>query len=321
MSDVRQTLLSETQAREVSETLMSDSQVSAHTDTNTALLQQLNAMKQQLEATQAENVRLKAQVVEQSSSSTSVQRQLADIKDELDALKLNIIPKINSVQDSQLKTSEDIHSLTDSQLNVQDNVQDMSTDVSRMELIYRKLSYLQDELEGHIVRTEDNYQRIDKEILYLHNGLRLLYNMVKVHHPPNEEQRQFFEVQTSRDGALGGTRGSALPYIPPTVEDPSTKGERPQEKATEEVMEVMEAAEAEIEAGTSQSSDKGKQKVQDEDMFMETQETFVEEESDNEFPPGFEPNDAATEDVLVDNYDDWEEIAPPDQRFEEELKK
>ena len=56
-------------------------------------------------------------------------------------------------------------------------------------------------------------------------------------------------------------------------------------------------------------------------MFMETQETFYEEESDTEFPPGFEPNDAATEDLLVDNYDDWEEIAPPDQRFEEELKK
>ena len=118
MSAVRQTLLSETQACEASETLMSETQVSAHTDTNTALLLQLDAMKKQLEATQAENVKLKAQVVEQSSSSTSVQRQLADIKDELDALKLNIIPKINSVQDSQMKTSEDIHSLTDSQLNV-----------------------------------------------------------------------------------------------------------------------------------------------------------------------------------------------------------
>ena len=61
---MRQTQLSETQAREASDTPMSETQVSAHTDTNTALLQQLTAMKQQLEATQAENVRLKAQVVE-----------------------------------------------------------------------------------------------------------------------------------------------------------------------------------------------------------------------------------------------------------------
>ena len=74
LSEVRQTL-SDTHARKKSETLLSDCEVSAHTDTNTALLAQLAALQQELERIKAENVQFKAQVVERSSSSTSVNNQ------------------------------------------------------------------------------------------------------------------------------------------------------------------------------------------------------------------------------------------------------
>ena len=48
LSDVRQTL-SDKHARKESETLLSDREVSAHIDTNTALLTQIAALQQELE--------------------------------------------------------------------------------------------------------------------------------------------------------------------------------------------------------------------------------------------------------------------------------
>ena len=81
-SGVRQTQ-SETHARELSETLMSDHQVSAHTDTNTFLMAQIQQLQHELAQTKAENIVFKAQVEERSSSSTSVKTQLEQLKDEI----------------------------------------------------------------------------------------------------------------------------------------------------------------------------------------------------------------------------------------------
>ena len=75
MSDVRLNM-SDTAAREHSETLLSDRQLSAHTDTytsNTDLLKQIKKLQEELAQTKAENQIYKAQVEERSSSSTSVQ--------------------------------------------------------------------------------------------------------------------------------------------------------------------------------------------------------------------------------------------------------
>ena len=81
MSDVSLNL-SETAAREQSETLLSDRQLSAHTDTytiNTELLAQIKQLQQELAQTKAENQIYKAQVEERSSSSTSVKNQLTQL--------------------------------------------------------------------------------------------------------------------------------------------------------------------------------------------------------------------------------------------------
>ncbi|KAK1401444.1 hypothetical protein POM88_001049 [Heracleum sosnowskyi] len=72
---------SDTQARELSETPLRAIEVSAHTDTNTALLKQLADIQRKLQDTQAENTLLKAQVVAQST--TSVSNQLGTVKDDL----------------------------------------------------------------------------------------------------------------------------------------------------------------------------------------------------------------------------------------------
>ena len=77
-SGVRQTQ-SETHARELRETLMSDHQVSAHTDINTFLMAHIQQLQHELAQTKAENIIYKAQVEEQSSSSTSVQNQLTQL--------------------------------------------------------------------------------------------------------------------------------------------------------------------------------------------------------------------------------------------------
>ena len=101
VSKVRQTL-SDTHAREVSETLLSDREVSAHTNTNTALLAQISALQQELERTKAENVLFTAQVDEWSSSSTYVNTHLVQLKDEIQNIRTSLIPKLNSIQTSQI---------------------------------------------------------------------------------------------------------------------------------------------------------------------------------------------------------------------------
>ena len=93
--------MSETVAREQSETLLSDRELSAHTDTytlNTDLLEQIRKLQEELAQTKAENQIYKAQVEERSSSSTSVQNHLNQLKTEVENIRLTLISqaKLNS---------------------------------------------------------------------------------------------------------------------------------------------------------------------------------------------------------------------------------
>ena len=116
MSDVSLNMR-ETDAREQSETLLSDRQLSAHTDTytsNTDLLEQIKKLQEELAQTKAENQMFKAQVEERSSSSTSVQNQLNQLKNELENIRVSLIPRLNSIQETQMNQAEDIASTVDS---------------------------------------------------------------------------------------------------------------------------------------------------------------------------------------------------------------
>ena len=109
--------LSQTDAREQSETLLSDRQLSAHTDTytlNTELLSQIKQLQQELAQTKAENQIYKTQVEERFSSSTSVQNQLTQLTNEVENIKVSLIPRLNSIQATQMNQSDDISSISDS---------------------------------------------------------------------------------------------------------------------------------------------------------------------------------------------------------------
>ena len=100
MSDVSLNLR-ETDAREQSETLLSDRELKCtHTDTytiNTDLLEQIKKLQEELAQTKAENKIYKAQVEERSSSSTSVQNHLNQLKNEVENIWVILIPRLNSI--------------------------------------------------------------------------------------------------------------------------------------------------------------------------------------------------------------------------------
>ena len=111
LSVVRKTP-SDTRAREQNETFMSGREVSAHTNTNTDLLAQIQKLQHELAQTKAENIFFKAQVEERSSSSTSVKTQLTQLKDEIENIRISLIPKLNSIETTQMNSANDIASMT-----------------------------------------------------------------------------------------------------------------------------------------------------------------------------------------------------------------
>ena len=113
LSVVRKTP-SDTHAREQSETLMSGREVSAHTDTNTDLLAQIQKLQQELAQTKPENIVYKEQVEERSSSSTSVKTQLTQLNDKIENMRISLIPRLNTIETSQMNSANDIASMTDS---------------------------------------------------------------------------------------------------------------------------------------------------------------------------------------------------------------
>ena len=179
VSEVRQTL-SETHARKESEMLLSDREVSAHTATNTALVAQLAALQQELEKTKAENALFKTHVVERSSSSTSVNIQLIQLKEEIQNIRNNFIPKLNSIQTSQLNATSDITILKYSQSLLSDNALQLSLISGQMDLLQSKAI-----ASDNFVKK--NFQKVEGGMEHLNTGMMHLYNMIKKEHPPNAE--------------------------------------------------------------------------------------------------------------------------------------
>ena len=94
---------------------MSDHQVSAHTDTytpNTVLMAQIQKLQHELAQTKAENQIYKGQVEERSSSSTSVQNQLNQLTNEVENIRVSLVPKLNTIQTTQMNAVADIASMT-----------------------------------------------------------------------------------------------------------------------------------------------------------------------------------------------------------------
>ncbi|KAK1380704.1 hypothetical protein POM88_027448 [Heracleum sosnowskyi] len=297
---------SETQARELSETPLRAIEVSAHTDTNTALLKQLADLQKKLQETQAENTILKAQVVAQST--TSVSNQMGTVKDDLQGLKDNLLPKLNSIQQSQVLVASDISDLTMSNAQISESVREIAAISTKVDFILQTADENQKFNEERIFKIEGGME-------HLNEGMKHLYNMIKNSHQPTEEQRIFFEGddEDEDDADERGDRGEIrrTSEVNPrastaqTVEDSSTKGEN---------VEKQRGGEA---GGSGSVKDKGKQRLtfSDADYYQGEQGDFDNIESEEN------PEDIFGE-VEVEgeaDYADWEDEPEVDPAFEAEL--
>ena len=174
MSDVSLNLR-ETAAREQSETLLSDRQLSAHTDTyttNTELLEQIKKLQEELAQTKDENQMYKAQVEERSSSSTSVQNQLNQLKNELENIRVSLIPRLNSIQETQMNQAEDIASTVDSHAQ-------LANYSLQMDYLQGQIFTLQNQLSHSDIFMKTHFKQVEGSIEHLTTGMSLLYSMVK----------------------------------------------------------------------------------------------------------------------------------------------
>ncbi|KAK1356366.1 hypothetical protein POM88_049622 [Heracleum sosnowskyi] len=321
--DVSQTQ-SDTQARELSETPLREIEVSAHTDTNTALLNQLADLQRKLQETQAENNLLKAQVVAQSS--TSVSNQLGTVKDDLQGFKNNLILRLNSIQQSQVLVASDISDLTTSNAQISESVKEIAS-------ISTKVDFILQTSDENQRFNEERMSRIEGGMEHLNEGMKHLYYMIKKSHQPTEEQRTFFEGDDDDDDDAdeggdrreeGEIRGTS--EVNPraskarTVEDSSTKGEK------EKKGDNREAGGA---SGVRKDKGKGKQSL--EETVFDDADYYHGEQDDFQFDTSGDlektiPEEAFGEEDVEEaaNFDDWEDEADlytPDPLFQKELKK
>ena len=237
MSDVRINL-SETDAREQSETLLSDRELSAHIDTytlntqNTGLLEQIKKLQAELAQTKTENQIYKAQVEERSSSSTSVQNQLFRLKTEVENIRVSLIPRLNSIQETQMNQADDI-------ANTLDSHSQLANYCLQMDYLQGQIFTLQDQLAHTDADMKIHFQKVEGSIEHLTTGMSLLYSMVKKINTTTPAERTFFEGGSGGggEGGSGSGAGSASgdkakgkedphSHRAKSVEDSSTKGEK-----------------------------------------------------------------------------------------------
>ena len=218
--------------------------MSAHTDTytsNTDLMTQIQKLQRELAQTKDENKIYKAQVEERSSSSTSVKNQLTQLTNEVVNIRVSLIPRLNSIQATQMNTTDDITSTTDSQL---------ANYSLQLDFIQGQLFNLQTQANHSDAYMKTYFREVESSIDHLTIGMGLLYSMVKKINTTTAAERTFFEGGSGGGGGSAGGGGSGSgsgsgsgdkgkgkedPHVgrAKSVEDSSTKGEKPQDKQEE----------------------------------------------------------------------------------------
>ena len=164
----------------MSDTLLSDHQVSAHTDTytsNTDLIAQIQTLQQELAHTKDENKIYKAQVEERSSSSTYVKNQLTQLTNEVENIRVSLIPKLNSIQATQMNTTNDIASTTDYHAQLENYS-------LQLDFIQGQLFNLQTQANHSDAYMKTHFRQVESSIDHLTTGMSLLYSMIKISIPP-----------------------------------------------------------------------------------------------------------------------------------------
>ena len=315
--------MSETVAREQSETLLSDRELSAHTDTytlNTDLLEQIRKLQEELAQTRAENQIYKAQVEERSSSSTSVQNQLNLLKTEMENFRMGLIPKLNSIQDTQMHQANDIASTLDSHAKL-DNY------CLQMDYLQGQIFTLQDQLAHTDIDMRTHFKKVEGSIDHLTTGMSLLYAMVKKMNTTTPAERTFFEGGSGGGGEGGSgsgagsggedkAKGKEDPHASraKSVEDSSTKGEK--SKSQQPKPQDQE------DSRSDKGKGKGKQASSDEDYYyLGEQDDFdafnmQEEVHEEEELPGVNEQ----EQEVFDEFEEQAEM-PSDPAFNAEFNK
>ena len=251
---------------------------------------------------------------ERSSSTTFVNTQLIQLKEELQNIRTSLIPKLNSVQTSQQQDSEDIAHLIESQIQYSDSI---------LQIAF--LSGEVDTLQSQMFETDKHvhlrFYRVDERLEHLNEGMMYLYHMIKKDYPPSVEQKSFFEGGPGGGGGGSASGGSGSGHRgrdegpgftkSKSVEDSSTKGE----KRGEDLRGKDKKS-----SGSGEDKGKGKQVMSyGEDYYYQGEkddfDAFNIQEEQEELPGVNEFEQKAS-------YDDWEEgEVPSDPQFNEEFKK
>ena len=313
--------LSETAAREQSETLLNDRQLSAHIDTytpNTELMAQIKKLQEELAQTKAENQMYKAQVEERSSSSTSVQNQLAQLTNELENIRVSLIPKLNSIQATQMNQANDIASTTDSYAQLESYS-------LQMDYLQGQIFTLQTQINHSDAFMKTHFKQVEGSIEHRMTGMSLLYSMVKKINTTTVAERTFFEGGSGGGGeggsgsSVGSVSGDKVKckvdphsFRAKSVEDSSTKGEKSQQGP--------QPTPGDEEGGSRRDKGKGKHVLHslDEDYYYhgEQDDFYAFNILEEELPEINEHKEEAS-------FDDFEEEGevPSDPAFIEEFKK
>ena len=264
----------------------------------------------------------KAQVEERSSSSTSVQIQLNQLKEELENIRVSLIPKLNSIQATQMNQAEDIASTVDSHAQ-------LANYSLQMDYLQGQIFTLQNQLSHSDIFMKTHFKQVEGSIDHLTTGMSLLYSMVKKINTTTAAERTFFEGGSggggeggSGSGAGSGSgdkeKGKEDPHSTraKSVEDSSTKGEKSKSQGPQP---------QDHEEGSRRDKGKGKQVLQssDEDYYYQgEQDDFdafniqEEEHEDMEELPGINE----FEEEVFDDFEEEAEV-PSDPAFTEEFNK
>ena len=110
-------------------------------------------------------------------------------------IMVTLIPKLNSIQATQMNTTDDIASMTDSHAQLANCSLQLDFIQGQLFNLHTKTGHSDSYMKTHFKKVEDALD-------HLTTGMQLLYTMIKYGNPPTAKDRAFFE------GGSGGSGGS-----------------------------------------------------------------------------------------------------------------
>ena len=120
------------------------------------------------------------------------------LKDELEYIRLSMIPRLNSIQDVQMNQADDIASISDAHAQ-------LANYSLQMDYLQGQIFTLQNQLRHTTADMKNHFKTVEDKIDHLTTGMSLLYSMVKKLQTTTAAERTFFE-----GGSGGGGRDGVL---------------------------------------------------------------------------------------------------------------